>query len=133
MTCDTTGATLRDAIDILTECVARLGSAGDPWAFGWSVLVPIVVAAIAIIGVLATIRQQHLASRSDHLWDRMSWAIENALSVDDDVKMAGLLSIERLLDESEAKRAGFTLSTLDKGILDDVSKAALPPAPGSSP
>lgn len=132
MACETTSVTTREAIDILAACIERMDDAGSVWSFGWSQLIPLAVAAIALIGVFASIRQQYTASRSDHLWQRMSWAVEKALSADDDVKMAGLLSIERLLDPTEAKRAGYRLSSLDQQILDDVSKAALPPAPGSS-
>jgi hypothetical protein len=56
----------------------------------------------------------------------MQWAIDSALDSDDDVKMAGLLALERLLDDHERRRAGFHLSNFDEQLIDDVSSAALP-------
>lgn len=128
--CEPGQDSIREAIDNLGSCVAQLEA--SPWAFGWDQLLPIVLALAALIGVGIGVWQQHRASRSDQLWHRMAWAIDHALSADDDVKMAGLLAIERLGNENEMKKSGFKLSNIDKQLLDDVSEAALPAAPGGT-
>ncbi|WP_146070128.1 hypothetical protein [Cryobacterium sp. Y29] len=92
----------------------------------------VLIAVLALSGVGINVYQQHKSDRSDQLWNRMVWAIDNAFDTDDDKKMAGLLAMERLLDEDEMKKSGFRVSAFDEKLLDDISSAALPTEQGAA-
>ncbi|WP_438855713.1 DNA-processing protein DprA [Agromyces sp. M3QZ16-3] len=126
MGCDVTGLSIRESIEMLASCVSRIADAEAPWAWSLALVVPIGVALIALGGVGFTVWQSHRIARRDQLWQRMQWAIDSAFSADDDLRMAGLLALERLADEDEARRSGFRPTELDLSIMDDVSSAALP-------
>ena len=86
--------------------------------------VALIVAGIALLGTAATVVQKRLTDRRDAWWARAQWALERILAPDSDdtSRTVALLMLTAL--------QGSRLATAEeRGMLEQVADALLPPAP----
>lgn len=70
----------------------------DPWSFGTTQLITLVVAGLAFTGVLTSAVLRWRADRRDELWKRIEWAVNLSWHEQDHARAAGSLALELLLD-----------------------------------
>ena len=87
--------------------------------------VALIVAGIALLGTAATVAQKRLTDRRDAWWGRTQWALEHILADqgdDDTERTIGLVVLTALQDSRLA-------TDEERGMLEQVADALLPPAP----
>jgi hypothetical protein len=102
------------------------------WIDAVARLIPVVAAALILVGVLLTIRQKERTDQKDQWWKRVQWAADAMASDEEKRRLIGISALTALI--SVADTIGEGDAGLLRAIIDqvDLSAFADPPDGGRS-
>lgn len=108
---------------------ATVATAG-PWQMTLPLLFTLVVAVLAVAGVLITVGQKHRSDQRQQLWNRIEWVLDAVTSPDPSTSTIGALAASYLAKGNvlpRDKQPPAKLTAYDAGLLEQALYALYEP------